>query len=442
MFQPELKEFDQDLYFPDHKTSITSLFPLAIRLLDIQETKKDLILSNPSRLSTKLTKIITSSTFKHCIIWLVDGIGTEINQISWMKALINKHGGWLSSVFPTTTSSAVTSILTGVTPARHGILGTKTFIPEIGSTLNLLTLRTERAKFNIPVYDAGIKPTNWLWKRPLHEFLHDKVQFYHLIMSHLVNSGFSKIIYPDDDVNIGYWVPHDGIERMRLILENNDEASSENKMLIFYTNLLDSVSHHFTKESSLHGVILEMMKEAWITMLSRFNSRTLENTLLILASDHGQIVPSPKEVVEFDEQTWQSLLEITGHRISFSGRTLHFHVPNEKQSDVLKQLEKIVENNGIIKTTDDLKEILDNDPSSLDLQAIEQRMGNVHVLLRENATFSFPTHSSRKSTSNKNIIQDQFRTFLSTHGSLTRDELLTPFFAISLGGFLDTLQRT
>ncbi len=332
-------------------------------------------------------------------------------------------------------------MLTGVTPARHGLLGTKMFVPEIGITVNLLTLKAVRANIKVPIYEVGIDPSTWLWHRPLHEDLPSGIGFYHFIMSHLVNSGYSRIIYPNKDKNIGYWLPHDGIERMRMILEDFESTRSRKNLFIFYNNHVDSVSHHFTKQSSFNPLVIDGIKEAWMKTLPRFSRTTLEKTLLIFASDHGQIVPSDDKVINIDNNTWKHWLEMSNHRIGSSGRTLDFHVPESRIEDFRATIESIVGNLGLVKTTEELLEALDGNSETLDLEKLKTRYGTLHVILRDKVQFSFPL-DNYNDTREADVILKRFGQFLSTHGSLTKEELLTPFFATSLAEFLDVLQST
>ncbi len=281
MIMPELKNFQQDLQVPDHQLSITKIFPLAVKML---ERSPDLLIANDANLPPELHKLTSNTkTVKNCIIWIIDGIGTEASLTPWLKELIHSNGGWLSSVFPSTTAAAIASMLTGSTPARHGLVGTIVYLPEVATTVNLLTVKAMRAKIKIPMYEVGMNPSTWLWQRPLYEKLSSDIAFYHLIMSHLVNSGYSKIIYPDNDKNIGYWLPHDGIERMRMILEEFGSLTHQKHLFIYYNNYIDSASHHFTRDSAFHSILMEAIKDSWLKTLPRFSRKTLENTMLILA---------------------------------------------------------------------------------------------------------------------------------------------------------------
>jgi hypothetical protein len=57
------------------------------------------------------------------VVLLVDGLGDAYVNRHRSSALFRARRGALSSVFPTTTASAITSLMTGLYPVRHGLLG-------------------------------------------------------------------------------------------------------------------------------------------------------------------------------------------------------------------------------------------------------------------------------------------------------------------------------
>jgi type I phosphodiesterase/nucleotide pyrophosphatase len=61
---------------------------------------------------------------RHAVLLLVDGLGDAFLQGRGAGSFLARHRlGALSSVFPSTTASAITSLMTGVAPIQHGLLG-------------------------------------------------------------------------------------------------------------------------------------------------------------------------------------------------------------------------------------------------------------------------------------------------------------------------------
>lgn len=77
------------------------------------------------------------------VLLVLDGLGWHQLQErrDLAPTISGMSGGPITSVAPTTTSTALTSIVTGATPAEHGILGFKLHVGG-GETLNVLRWRT------------------------------------------------------------------------------------------------------------------------------------------------------------------------------------------------------------------------------------------------------------------------------------------------------------
>jgi type I phosphodiesterase/nucleotide pyrophosphatase len=61
---------------------------------------------------------------RHVVLLLIDGLGDRYLQAHAAGGFLGRHRLWpLSSVFPSTTASAITSLMTGLAPIQHGLLG-------------------------------------------------------------------------------------------------------------------------------------------------------------------------------------------------------------------------------------------------------------------------------------------------------------------------------
>src|SRR4030042_3491423 len=71
-----------------------------------------------------LNELSDLSNYTNVILLLIDGLGYEFlmkyGQDSLLKSHLKKK---LTTVFPSTTASAVTTLETGVAPQQHGITG-------------------------------------------------------------------------------------------------------------------------------------------------------------------------------------------------------------------------------------------------------------------------------------------------------------------------------
>ncbi len=97
-------------------------------------------LLGPGPWATSLPSWIPSAvaTAEQVVLLVLDGLGWEQleEHRSLMPTLAAMEGGAITTVAPTTTATALTSIATGLTPAEHGLLGYRLLIG--GEVINVL----------------------------------------------------------------------------------------------------------------------------------------------------------------------------------------------------------------------------------------------------------------------------------------------------------------
>lgn len=80
-------------------------------------------------------------TVRHLVLLVVDGMGEVLLQSGPAGAFMRAHQrGVMTSVFPTTTASAITTVLTGLAPAAHGLTGWHLYAGELDQVIAPLPL--------------------------------------------------------------------------------------------------------------------------------------------------------------------------------------------------------------------------------------------------------------------------------------------------------------
>lgn len=96
------------------------------------------------------------SRYRNVVLLLIDGLGYGFLQRQPPNLIADALHARLTSVFPTTTASAITSYVTGMTPYEHGLTGWFTFLRELGSVATVLPFRPRHGG---PPYSAmGVDP--------------------------------------------------------------------------------------------------------------------------------------------------------------------------------------------------------------------------------------------------------------------------------------------
>lgn len=78
---------------------------------------------------------------RHIVFLVIDGLGQKTLDGSPAAHHLRQHTiATLTSVFPSTTASAIPSFMTGVAPAQHGLTGWHMYLEEIDQTLAILPM--------------------------------------------------------------------------------------------------------------------------------------------------------------------------------------------------------------------------------------------------------------------------------------------------------------
>lgn len=84
---------------------------------------------------------------RNLVLLVIDGMGDALLQAAGQGTQLLAHrAGMLTSVFPSTTATAVTTLLTGLAPAQHGLTGWHMYLAEAGSVLAVLPLTRRVAR--------------------------------------------------------------------------------------------------------------------------------------------------------------------------------------------------------------------------------------------------------------------------------------------------------
>ncbi|WP_428770614.1 alkaline phosphatase family protein [Treponema sp. HNW] len=126
-----------------------------------------------------LEEMLQGGRYRNIVLLLFDGLGCSVLENHLDKsAFLRKHFvRSVSSVFPPTTTAAITSVETGLTPIEHGRLGWTVYFPQIDKNVNLFTNTLKDSREQAESYHVGNRfiPTETLEQKAS---LKEEPQFY------------------------------------------------------------------------------------------------------------------------------------------------------------------------------------------------------------------------------------------------------------------------
>ena len=255
--------------------------------------------------------------FDHIILLLVDGLNLSIfnhfydevihgkKQQEWKPLLSKGIYVPLTSIVPSTTSAALTTIWTGKLPVEHGIIGYELFLKEFGCITNMITYSASSFINNqANIIGAGFDPIKFLPFPTLGTyFLKNNIET-HIFQHHsIVGSGLSQMIFRDTKSHAF----NSGSDLWNSVGKISKEKVNTKKFTYVYWNELDTLSHR-------SGPLHPRMLEEWISfthLLFQFLSDAASlhsgKTLFLLTADHGQV--HSEILTKYDLRTHTELVE-------------------------------------------------------------------------------------------------------------------------------------
>ncbi len=192
----------------------------------------------------------------------------------------------LTSVFPSTTVAALSTLWTGFPPAGHAMLGTRLLMREFGAMVNMLSLSPLASKGFQELLAWGFDPDKALGVPGIAERLAGAdVRTRLATMSNLAGSGLSNLLHR----GVGQVHRLGSFVDLWAVMEEVMETTRRERCLIaVYWGALDYVSHYAGARS--RRALVEAREE--FLRLRDFVGRCATGdgrTLLIALADHGHI---------------------------------------------------------------------------------------------------------------------------------------------------------
>jgi predicted AlkP superfamily pyrophosphatase or phosphodiesterase len=213
---------------------------------------------------------------KHAIVILVDGLGFEnlTQNKAYARFMNSKLVGSLRCEFPSTTSTSLTGLATGLRSGQHGVIGYSVYSRQLGTQRNLLTgwlNRGEASEFKKAEDLSSSAKTTTSVIGP----------------EQYAATGFTELTMS----GANYVTAESLADRFAAALQISSQDSSS--LTYLYVPELDQLAHRFGVESTKWLEALEALDAE----ISVFETKLSQNSGVILTADHGVLdVPSEHHV--------------------------------------------------------------------------------------------------------------------------------------------------
>ena len=215
--------------------------------------------------------------------WMSDGTAPV-----WSRLAEQGRLAALTSITPSTTSAALTTLWTGRSPAEHAIIGYELWLKEYGVVSNMI-LHTPISFENDAgsLVKAGFKPEQFLNLTTLGTHLASYgIRSSALQHRSLTRSGLSQMFFKDVSMH-GYLTPGELWVNLRHLIESNPR---QRQYFWVYTGQIDHFSHFYHPDDERTAT--EFTEFSWgfeQHLLERLSPSIRKGTLVLLTADHGML---------------------------------------------------------------------------------------------------------------------------------------------------------
>ena len=231
---------------------------------------------------------------RRVILVLLDALGyLQLGQMLrvdpgcvWLR--LAQRGALLpmTSIYPSTTNTALASLLTGMEPISHGLLGYELWLREYGVLAEMLSLKPAYGTGRETLMDYGLTPETFLPVPCLGELLGQQdVRTTAIVPAPFTRGTLTRMCYRGFSRLFGY-TNVDGMWAIARYVLSHDDVGRDLYML--YWGGIDSTIHNRGAHGGFWEEQFRAVSRACETQfLSQLTPREREGTLLIMIADHG-----------------------------------------------------------------------------------------------------------------------------------------------------------
>lgn len=252
----------KNIVLPDYNHSILSTISSILKYYNVKTEHKT---------SEKLDKILNEKEYKNVIFLVLDGLGEHIlNTISPNGILYNNKIDCVTSVYPSTTTAALTTYYAGKPPYETGWIAWSQYFKEYGRCIDMFSHNESY------LHDPIQKPLMDVFKEVVnYESIHEQIEKSSDVKSYEIQPDYAERRAKRS-------IRANNVDE--LIMNINDLCKNPDRKFIFaYSDNPDGILHKFGTDSEEAKNFIKETEEKIEKMAKNFD----EDTILIVSADHG-----------------------------------------------------------------------------------------------------------------------------------------------------------
>jgi predicted AlkP superfamily pyrophosphatase or phosphodiesterase len=224
------------------------------------------------------------------VLLVIDGLGHDYLAQAQPTSCLRQHlRAAITSVFPSTTATAITTFLTGLAPQQHGLTGWHVYFKELGTVAAVLPFRPRHGGPSLT--QSGIDAATLFGHGSLFDRL--TVRSFVVAPQRIVHSEFN-LAHAVRALARGYGSLPQFFQRIEEALSGADER----RYVYAYYPELDSLAHEHGIASTQVAAHFAELDAAFADFLGRIQG---SGSTVVVTADHGFIDTGPDTMIEVDQ---------------------------------------------------------------------------------------------------------------------------------------------
>jgi len=317
---------------------------------------------------------------------------------------LRKHlHGRLTTVFPSTTASAITTFMTGLAPQQHGLTGWFTYFQELESILTVLPVKPRFGGASLGELNIDVPA------------LYGHVPVFDLLDVDGYIVSPRNIAYSDYSVahrGKARTMPYDNLNECFALTHDLIKGDTNKKYIYTYWPQFDGMAHELGVNSKEVADHFREIDEAFRQFLADIAGT---NTLVIATADHGIIDSGPEHCIEVEHHPQlQAMLTMP---LSGERRMAYCYVEAQRRGDFIDYLQRNLTEQITVVPSGQLlaQHYYGIGPAHPQL---DRRIGDFALIMNDNYTIM------------DTIPGERHFYHIGTHGGLSADEMLVPLVVV------------
>ena len=221
---------------------------------------------------------------RHVVLLVIDGLGHD-TVLARDGALRRHLRGQMTSVFPSTTASAIPTFLTGLAPQQHGLTGWYMYFREVGAIVAPLPFRLRTGRRALR--EAGVSPADLFELTPLFDSL---ARPCHVVSPRQIIQSDFNVAFSGNAALHGYETLDELSAHLTALMRR-----AEPSYVHAYWPQIDSLAHEF-------GIASDAVSDAYAALDRAFANLAAvagdTGSVIVVTADHGFIDTAPDQTID------------------------------------------------------------------------------------------------------------------------------------------------